>query len=393
MKINLSKLSILIVLLLFTANIFAQITISGNITDASGEEPLIGATVVVKGTTDGTNTDLDGNFSFKTEQELPLNLEVSYLGFTTKIITITTNEKLSISLEEEGLMMDQVVISASRRQEKIQEAPASISVISAKAMEASASGTVSPIRNLIGETGVQIQQQSAVRMNIEMRGQSVVFGTKIFPIKDYRSLVAPGVGQFDAHASGVMGIDLERIEVVRGPGSALYGPGVTSGVVHFITKSALRHPGTTLELIGGNLKTMGASFRHAGRNENKTFGYKINFSYKKGDDFLLDGSEGTTDGSGNFTSQLDKLRENIYQPDVVNGIVNSATPGTLIYDRARLDEDGDGNLLEPDWFVLSTDLTLEFKPTKDLSVTVLGGFNQNKSLFFNQQGEGLQQNA
>ena len=61
---------------------------------------------------------------------------------------------------------------------------------------------------------------------------------------DYRSLVGPGIGTFQSDQSGISRIDLERIEVVRGPGSALYGPGVTSGVIHFITKNPIDHPGT-----------------------------------------------------------------------------------------------------------------------------------------------------
>lgn len=392
MKITFLKFLMLTVFMLSLTSLIAQTKVSGTITDENGE-PLPGAAVRVKFSNDGTTSDFDGNFTINTTKKLPLDIEVSFLGHTTKTVNVTTTDKLNISLESSGLMMDEVVVSASKRQEKVQEAPASISIITAKGLEVSASGAVSPIRSLVSQTGVQIQQQSAVRMNIEMRGQSAVFDTKVFPIKDYRSLVAPGMNVFDAHASGVMGIDLKRIEVVRGPGSALYGPGVTSGVVHFITKSALKHPGTTVELLGGNLSTIGASVRHAGRNEDKTFGYKINFSHKTGDDFLLDGSEGTVDGAGNFTRQLDKLRDNIYQPNVVNGIVDASTPGTLIYDRARLDGDDDGNMLEPDWFVTTADLTLEYKPNKDLSLTLTGGYNQNKSLFFNQQGEGLQQNA
>ncbi len=371
----------------------AQTIVKGTILDKSAE-PLIGANIVIEGTTQGTVTDFNGEFSFQTSQSPPFNIEVSYTGFESQIINVTTSdEMINIVLKEGGILLDQVVVSASRRREKIQEAPASISVITARNIEASAANSISPIRNLINQTGVQIQQQSAVRMNIEMRGQSVIFSTKIFPIKDYRSLLAPGLGQFDAHASGVTSIDLDRIEVVRGPGSALYGPGVTSGVVHFITKSAIDHTGTTVELLAGNLSTYGATIRHAKSNEAKTFGYKVNVSYKKGNDFTLDGSEGTVGPNGVFVRQLDKLRDAIYQPNVVNNIIDATSPGTLIYDRARLDKDGDGNLLEPDWFIFSSDLTLEFRPSDDLSFTVLGGFNQNKSLFFNQQGEGLQQNA
>ena len=68
---------------------------------------------------------------------------------------------------------------------------------------------------------------------------------------DYRSLISPGLEYFDSQNSPINNIDLERIEVVLGPASALYGPDVTTGVVHFISKNPFEHPGSTAELIYG----------------------------------------------------------------------------------------------------------------------------------------------
>ena len=71
----------------------------------------------------------------------------------------------------------------------------------------------------------------------------------------------------------------------------MYGPNVTSGVVHFLTKSAIDSPGSTLELTGGTMDTRGINFRHARSNESKTFGYKFNLNYQSGQDFSLDPTE------------------------------------------------------------------------------------------------------
>ena len=223
----------LLFLLLGSMTALAQKRVTGTVTGSDGEA-LIGANVTVEGTSIGTTTDLDGTFSLDYDGTYPFTIEISYTGFNTEKIEISqATTDLSIKLEEGVLIGQEIVISASRKREKIQEAPASISVLSARKLEGSPQ--IDPVRNLVNVAGVQIQQQSAARFNIELRGGIGLFGTSAFPIMDYRSLVGPGIGTFQSDQSGISRIDLERIEVVRGPGSALYGPGVTSGVIHFIT--------------------------------------------------------------------------------------------------------------------------------------------------------------
>ena len=75
-----------------------------------------------------------------------------------------------------------------------------------------------------------------------MRAGSGVFGTSTFPILDYRFLSTPAAATFFTQHSGLSNIDIEKIEVVRGAASALYGPNVVSGVVHFMSKSAIDYP-------------------------------------------------------------------------------------------------------------------------------------------------------
>ena len=273
-------------LALATVTLHAQTTVSGVITDAELGDPLIGANVIIEGTTVGSSTDLDGNFSITSDTPLPWNLEVSYTGFAQQTITVNSAQSgMAIALQPSALIGQEVVVSASRRREKVQEAPASISVFNARKLEASPQEN--PVRNLISAPGVTVQQQSAGRINIQLRGDGGLFGSASFPILDYRSLSGPGLGTFDALNSPLNNLDIDRIEVVRGPGSALYGPGVTSGVVHFISKSPIDKPGTAVELMGGELNTFGITARHATKVSDK-FGFKINAVYKKGDEFTLD---------------------------------------------------------------------------------------------------------
>lgn len=377
------KSFILIAFILSGGSIWAQSTVSGTVTDESGES-LIGANVIIAGTTEGTITDFDGTFSISTNRSFPLSLVVSFTGYNTLEVPVNApSANLRIALAEGVLIGGDIVISASRKREKIQEAPASITVLSARKLEGSPQAEA--IRNLINVPGVQIQQQSAARMNIEMRASSGIFGTSVFPIKDYRSLIGPGIGTFQSDQSGLSTLDLNRIEVVRGPGSALYGPGVTSGVVHFITKNPIDYPGTAIELMGGELNTFGASIRHAGAKKDKTFGYKVNFSYKQGDEFSLDQSNAAD------ALQIAKFKKTIVQPIITNDQVDLTKPGTVLLTQAQLDPDGDGNMMQDDWWNMGTDLTFEFRPKDNTSITVAGGMNQASAVFYNDLGEGLSQ--
>jgi len=368
----------------------SQTVVSGKVTDAGGE-PLVGASIVVVGTSVGVSADLDGKYRLETSTKPPFQVEVSFIGYVSKVLDVTSaNTMLDVKLDENISTLDEIIVSASRRAEKVQEAPASVSVVSAKTMQA-ASSAVDPIRELINVPGVQIQQQSAARMNIEMRGAAGLFGTGVFPILDYRSLVGPGIGTFQSDASGLNSIDLQRIEVVRGAGGALYGPGVTSGVVHFISKSPIDFPGTTVEVMGGEMATWGISTRVAVASKNRKVGFKINAHNKRGDEFVLDGSEGTT-SAGVFTRQTSRFKTSIINPVVSNKIISANQTGAqVLLTKADLDPDGDGNMMQDFWSNSSINGTLELRPSSDAKIVLAGGMNTNSSVFYNSQGEGLSQ--
>ncbi|MDC3196002.1 TonB-dependent receptor, partial [Flavobacteriaceae bacterium] len=242
---------------------------------------------------------------------------------------------------------------------------------------------VDPVMNLANIAGVQMQQQSANTVNIEMRAGSGVFGTSTFPILDYRYLVTPSAGTFYSYQSGMSNIDLQRVEVVRGAASALYGPGVTSGVVHFMSKSPIDYPGTTVEMLGGTLSTSGMTVRHAFKNDNDKFGFKVNVRYQRGKDFELDPVEDAAFISG--------LQTTISQPAIVNGRVDPTQPGEQLLSLSDLDDNGDGNPLATEYQNYSGNVHLEFRPTDETTAFLSAGFANGGGIFFNSQGAGYQQ--
>ena len=157
--------------------------------------------VLVVGSNTGGATDFDGNFTFSTSSDFPLTIQISSIGFGTQIIELTSaDQEINIELQL-GQNLDEIVISASRRPQKVLDSPQSVSIISSRDLENSANVT-DPIRSLVNIPGVQLQQQSANVINIEMRSGDGVFGTSTFPMLDYRNLFNPTSSSFLSYQSG-----------------------------------------------------------------------------------------------------------------------------------------------------------------------------------------------
>ena len=372
---RLLKLTTTLLSLFITISLTAQNSISGTVVSKSNGEELVGANVLIQGTSEGTITEIDGSFSFTTNRNFPLSLVVSFVGHETGIIRMNDATPVIVELNDAGLISDEVIISASRRAEKLQEAPSAVSVISSMEV-ASSGGSVSPVRALINTPGVELQQQTGQRINLALRGSSGVFSTNVFPMLDYRSLISPGLELFDSQNSPINNIDLERIEVVLGPGSALYGPDVTSGVVHFISKDPFRHPGTTVELIYGEMNTFKTAMRHAGHNDEATFGYKINARYGSGDDFVLDPNDPV--GAGVLSTFQENIRRGFVTP---GGYVDPQQDGPILL--------SPGQVMKPEYWSAAVNGQLHFRPDENTQIVGSGGWNAGSSIFYNELGEGF----
>ena len=179
MKNILNKYYLAFMAVILFGSVYSQNQISGSVMDAANMDAIPGVNVIIDGTNIGTVTDFDGNFSFSTSQDLPLTVVVSYVGYSAERVVVTSaNQNINVMLSA-GQNLEEIVISASRRAQKVTEAPASVSVISTREIENSAQVT-EPTRILVSVPGVQIQQQTANSLNIEMRAGSGVFGTSTY---------------------------------------------------------------------------------------------------------------------------------------------------------------------------------------------------------------------
>ena len=367
-------------------SVYSQSQVSGSVSDSDNMAGIPGVNVVIEGTSVGTVTDFDGNFVLNSNQAPPFNLVISYVGYSAQTVSVTSSgQDISVSLSA-GQNLEEVVISAGRKEQKVLEAPASISVISARTIENSPNVT-DPVRLLANTAGVQIQQQTANTLNVEMRAGSGVFGTSTFLVKDNRYMVTPSAGLFQSYQAGLSNLDLATVEVVRGPAGVLYGPGVTSGVVHFRTKSPIDYPGNSMSVWAGEMAAIGTEIRVAQANNDKTFGWKINAKVSMGDDFVYENEAAITAKTGMpFTTT-------VRQPAISNKMVDpvGSLSSRVLLNENDLDPDGDGNMMINDYSNMSFDAHLEWRPSDNSTYKVAGGLNNGRGAFFNSQGVGYTQ--
>jgi len=266
--------------------VFAQRgTVSGKVTDAASGEALAGATIVVDGTTGGTATGADGMFSFSVSPGAR-KLLVSYIGYQTATVDVTVAigaaTKVDVSLEATGIRGSEIVVSASRRAEKLTNAPATIQVVNAKAISELPSFNVA---ELLGrQKGLDYVRSGVLGIGVNARGFNSAFNPKNLQINDNRfsSLVATGLPL--GALSTTVKEDIERIEVILGPSSALYGPNAHNGLINTITKDPRTSEGTTVALGLGNQNVFSGRLRHAMKLNDK-FAFKISGEYLKGTEF------------------------------------------------------------------------------------------------------------
>ena len=357
-------------------SVYSQTQISGSVGDSETMSGIPGVNVVIDGTNIGTVTDFDGNFSLNTSQDLPLTIVISYVGYSAERVEVTSaNQDISVMLSA-GQNLEEVVISASRRAQKVTDAPASVSVISSRQIENSPQ-VAEPTRVLVSVPGVQIQQQTANSLNLEMRAGSGTFGTSTYVMRDNRGLITPAAGTFFSFQQGLSNLDLASVEVVRGAAGVLYGPGVTSGVVHFRSKSPIDYTGTSASLWAGELNTVGSEFRLARANDDKTFGWKINGRINSGNDFVYD-DESELAANGIPMNNI------IRQPVITNKYVDPVLSqnGTVLYDFTG------GNAIINDYSNIAFDTNLEWRPSDDTNYQVSAGMSNGSGLFFQDLGIG-----
>ena len=296
------KFSSLVILLFFTlisSSADAQNVLKGKIIDAGNGDPLIGANIIVKGTTDGNITDYDGFFEIKTSSDFPLTLVASYLGYVEKEVELTASQNTTIALEENSVTVDVVEVKASRISEENKKSPLTIESLDITAVkETSSSNFYEGLGQL---KGVDLTTASLGFQVINTRGFNSTNPVRSLQIIDGVDNQAPGLNFSLGNFLGSSELDILKVDLVQGASSAFYGPNAFNGVISMVTKDPFLHQGLAASIKFGERNLMEGALRWAQAFKNKNgdewFAYKLNLSYLSANDWEADNYDPVYDDS------------------------------------------------------------------------------------------------
>jgi len=228
----------------------AQTEIKGKVNDPEGG-PLIGATVVIKGSNNFSVTNESGDFSLTSLTKLPLTLQINFVGFKAYNLDINSSpsESLVIQLEND-LELAEILITARRRTEEVQKVPIQITVVGGPKIEESGSFNVNRIKELVPT--VQLYSSNPRNTTLNIRGLGSTFGLTNDGIDPGVGFYVDGVYFARPAATSLDFVDIEQIEVLRGPQGTLFGKNTTAGAFNITTRLPSYTPGGTVELSYGN---------------------------------------------------------------------------------------------------------------------------------------------
>jgi TonB-linked SusC/RagA family outer membrane protein len=258
MKHGFTRAGLLLAFLFCSASaLLAQFTVTGNVSDGDNQ-PLVGVSIVLKGTSTGTVTDFDGNFTLNVPGESG-TLMFSYTGFaTTEVAVSTTNNTVNLTMEEEIGRLEEVIVTGLAS--GVKRSNSGNAVTSINSDELNNNTNAQTLDNaLYGKIpGVQMTANSGAPgggVNVQLRGVSTLGSGSSQPlyiidgvyvdnstIRNGRSQVsgAGAGGAQDDAANRIADInpdDIERIEVLKGPSAAaIYGTRANAGVIIITTK-------------------------------------------------------------------------------------------------------------------------------------------------------------
>lgn len=281
-------IKILILFIILNINIFCQI--NGKVIDSKTGEALVGANVLVKNSKIGTTTDKNGNFTINNINLSKFTIVASYISYLEDSVKVDMEQLKSnyiLKLKPSFLKMNEIVTTSTRTSNYLKNAPVSTYVINSEELESIGATDVSKALEWIG--GLSINQSQYVT-DLEVQGLS---GKQVLVLIDGIKLIGKFNEKFDL--SQIPSSGIERIEIVKGASSAIYGSEAMGGVVNIITKSPK-------DIFSFSVKSDYGSYGRWNSNLNAYLPFNswksnINLTYRRFDGYDMDKSTIWQDGS------------------------------------------------------------------------------------------------
>ena len=336
------------------------VVLEGVVTDAETGRGL-GQVQVTVVAVDGQKylavTDASGHFVVMDLEKQMYRLCVARIGYRKNVIPkIQIGEErlsVSVSMEQAPFVLENLdVRSVSRRLERALEAPAAVQVLDD--FERPALTSVGYLRDV---AGVDFARTGLNQSRVVVRGFNEGLTDRLLVLTDYRIARIPSLRSNAYQFIPTLAEDIDRIEVVSGPGSALYGPNAAGGVMHILTRSPLDAEGTTVHVEVGERDLVGGAFQHAMRLSDRV-GYRV---------------------SGRYYRATDWKGFDVMEPDSIVLGVQTA--------QGRVDEGGViDNRRDYGIGNVSLDGRLDFRPKENTSVVFSAGMSRASNLEYSGLG-------
>ena len=311
-------------------NINAQNTgaLKGTVSTEQGE-PIMGASIFVKGLSKGTTSDINGAFLLERIPNNTYVIQVSYIGYNTitKQVVLTKSETIqNFILKESSYMLEGVVVTSQKREQKNKDVPIAITSYGTDFLENQGTFEYDALSEYV--PGFQVQIQSVNNPGIVVRGITSDSGDS--RVEPRVSIFQDGVSISKSRGSVVELYDIERVEVLKGPQGTLFGRGAQIGAMHIIQNKAKNEISGSVKLGYGNFNQFLATAHYnAPLVDNKLF-FRAAAIYNGRDGFIENISGGDLNGKETlaFRTSFKYLLNDDTSLDVIANWQQDTPPGT-----------------------------------------------------------------
>ncbi len=281
---------------LFSLSANAQtVTISGKVSNGTTKESAPAVSIIVKGTSLGTYTNSDGEFSIRVAK-LPVVLQFSSIGFDDQELTVSDASKpVNIDLKVNSELGREVVVAATRTPTRILESPVTIERMNSNVIRNIAAPSV--YESLTNLKGVDVHTASLTFRTVTTRGFVSSGNTRLNQLVDGMDNQAPGLNFSVSSIVGLTDLDVDNIEILSGASSVLYGSGGMNGTVLISSKNPFKYQGLSYNIKQGIMHVDGKqrnaapyynwTFRYAKAFKNR-IAFKLSAELIKGSDWQAD---------------------------------------------------------------------------------------------------------
>lgn len=392
MRIVLRTLAILLLAATFSSASGQQYKLRGVVADAATGETLIGANVVLKGTTIGAVTDFDGRFELSLNELPPYTLVVSFMGYTQLELQVKSLDKeLKVKLSTDQVLLKEAEVVGSRISEKQKQAPLTVESMDVIAIREAPSGDF--YESLGTLKGVDMTAASMGFKVINTRGFNSTSPVRSLQLIDGVDNQSPGLNFSLGNFLGASDLDVMKVDVVAGASTAYFGPGAFNGVINMTTKSPWTFPGLSVSAKVGERDLLEGAVRWAqvfkDKEGKQRFAYKLNLLALRATDWFAEdysatsnsptqpGNPGRYDGVNIYgdenTTVNNNFSNNLFDRRTYPGLGLFLRPG---YREADLVDYGTDNL--------KAGLSLHYKIADSVEVIASSNYSRGSTVY---QGE------